>query len=144
MKIQSVLTEFRDFIARGNVVDLAVGVVSGVAFGAVVNSLVGDIITPLIAAVGGEPDFSALVIKIGDGRIAVGSFLNTVLSFLLTMGAVFLLIVKPMSAATARLDAGKQVAGVTFRECPHCLSQIPAAAARCAQCCADSPPAPVG
>jgi large conductance mechanosensitive channel len=135
-----IFREFRDFIARGNVVDLAVGVIAGIAFGAVVTSLVQDVITPLIAAVGGEPDFSSWKIHVDEGRIAIGKFLNTVISFLLTMAAVFFLIVKPLSVANARFIESEPGEPIE-RDCPHCLSQIPAKATRCAYCCADSAPA---
>lgn len=130
------LVEYRRFLMRGNALDLAVGVVAGATFGAVVNSLVGDVVTPLIAAVIGQPDFSALVVNIGDGEVRIGEFLNALITFVLTMSAIFFLIVKPLSVATERfLGDDEERHGPSLRECPECLSDVPAAARRCAQCC---------
>lgn len=98
--------EFREFILRGNVVDLAVAVVIGAAFGAVVTSLVGDMITPLIAALGGQPDFSGLTFTINESQFRYGSFINAVISFLVIAAAIFFLVVKPANALMARRKAG--------------------------------------
>jgi large conductance mechanosensitive channel len=100
------LKEFREFLMRGNVVDLAVAVVIGAAFGAVVTSLVSDMITPLVAAVFGEPDFSGLTFMINGSEFRYGSFLNAVFSFLTVAAAVFFLVVKPVNALLARRKAG--------------------------------------
>ena len=100
------LKEFREFILRGNVVDLAVAVVIGAAFGAVVTSLVADIITPVIAAVGGQPDFSALTFTINGSEFRYGSFINAVIAFLVIAAAIFFLVVKPLNALSARRKSG--------------------------------------
>jgi len=100
------LRQFRDFLLRGNVVDLAVAVVIGAAFGAVVTSFVADIVTPLIAAIGGKPDFSALSFTINGSRFRYGSFFNAVLSFVIIAAASFFLVVKPVSALMERRKAG--------------------------------------
>jgi large conductance mechanosensitive channel len=100
------LRQFRDFLLRGNVVDLAVAVVIGAAFGAVVTAFVADIVTPLIAAIGGKPDFSALSFTINGSRFRYGSFFNAVLSFVIIAAAIFFLVVKPVSALMERRKAG--------------------------------------
>ena len=131
------LDEYKRFIMRGNALDLAVGVVAGAAFGTVVSSLVSDVITPLIAAVFGQPDFSNLSFSLRSSDVHYGSFLNAVLSFFLTMTGVFVLVVKPMSIATEHLlPPGEE----RLRECPECLSDIPVAARRCAHCCVELAP----
>ena len=125
------LKGFRDFLLRGNVIDLAVAVIIGVAFGAIVNSLVADIINPLISAIVGKPDFSYLVLTIHGGKIKYGNFLNAVISFLLVSGAVYFLIVLPSQHMLKRLK-GPQAA--TSKSCPECLSEIPLPAKRCKFC----------
>jgi large conductance mechanosensitive channel len=122
---------FRDFVLRGNVVDLAVAVIIGAAFGAIVNSLVKDIITPLIAAIVGKPDFSALVLHVHGGAITYGNFLNAAISFLLVAAAVYFLFVLPMKYVLARVN---KPAAATTKACPECLSDIPLAAKRCKFC----------
>lgn len=122
---------FRDFILRGNVVDLAVAVVIGVAFGAVVTSLVGDIITPLIAAIVHKPDFSYLVLDVNGGKLMYGKFFNALISFLLIATSVYFLFVLPVNALMKRL---KPAAAATTRPCPECLGDIPLAAKRCSHC----------
>lgn len=104
------LKEFRAFLLRGNIVDLAVAVVIGVAFGAVVDSLVADIITPVIAAIGGQPDFSTLHFTINGSRFNYGNFINTVIAFVITAAAIFFLVVKPMTAMLARIKKGEETA----------------------------------
>ncbi|MCS6924405.1 MAG: large conductance mechanosensitive channel protein MscL [Candidatus Binatia bacterium] len=128
------LKGFRDFILRGNVVDLAVGVVMGVAFGAVVNSVVKNLVTPLIALMGGVPDFS----EIRTGPILWGNILNDVLSFLMTAAVVYFVIVVPMNRLLAHLQSA-QPPQPTTRPCPECLSEIPLAARRCAYCTTQVP-----
>jgi large conductance mechanosensitive channel len=128
---------FRDFILRGNVLDLAVAVVIGAAFGAVVNSMVANVITPLIALAGGAPDFSA----IRTGPFLWGNLLNDVLSFLITALVVYFFVVVPMNRVLARLQPSTPKPQTT-RPCPECLSDIPLAARRCAYCTAQVPPAP--
>ena len=130
------LREFRDFVLRGNVVELAVAVVIGAAFGALVSALVSSFITPLIAAIGGKSDFSALDFTINGSRFTYGVFLNALLSFLIIAAAVFFLIVRPLNALVAHTRTEAPVAEVT-RACPECLSQIPAEARRCAFCTAE-------
>jgi large conductance mechanosensitive channel len=125
--------DFRQFLLRGNVVDLAVGVVIGAAFGAVVASLVEDIITPLLAAVFGTPDFSALTLTVNESAIRYGSFLNAVIAFLLVAAAIFFLVVQPVNALVAR-SRRQPPADPTTKHCPECLSEIPLDARRCAFC----------
>jgi len=127
----SLATEFRDFILRGNVVDLAVGIVIGGAFGAVVNALVKDIITPIIS-IPGSTNFSDLTFSIGGGKFLYGDFLNAVIAFLSIAAAVFFFVVKPMNIATSLRRT--PVAAPTTKDCPYCLSAVPLAASRCAFC----------
>jgi large conductance mechanosensitive channel len=127
------LREFRAFILRGNLVDLAVAVVIGTAFTAVVNAMVKDLITPLIAAVGGEPNFSNLAFTINGSRFAYGDFLNAALTFLMVAAVMFFLVIKPVNALMDRLSTEPEVESPT-RPCPECLSRIPRAASRCAFC----------
>ena len=130
---------FRNFISRGNIIDLAVAVVIGTAFTALVTAVVTDLITPLIAAIGGKPNFSALTFKIHGSTFLYGSFINAALSFLILAAVVYYLIVAPMAKISARFH--KDVAATT-RDCPECLSTIPIAASRCMYCTARV--APVG
>ena len=122
---------FKDFILRGNVIDLAVAVIIGAAFTAIVTSLVTNIITPLLAAIVGKPDFSALVLHLNGGIITYGTFLNAVISFLLLASVVYFFIVVPMNYALARF---KKPLDPTTKACPQCLSDIPLAATRCKFC----------
>jgi large conductance mechanosensitive channel len=125
--------EFKEFLLRGNLVELAVAVVVGVAFAALVDAFVQDLITPLIAAIGGKQDFSALTFTINDSVFRYGHFLNQLLSFLIIAAVVYFLVVKPVNALMARRKTEGPVDEST-RECPECLSSIPAAARRCAFC----------
>jgi large conductance mechanosensitive channel len=125
---------FKKFLFRGNVVDLAVAVVIGAAFGAVVTSLVANIFTPFIAAIAGKPDFSNLSITINNSKIMYGSFLNAVISFLLIAAAVYFFIVAPMNAYMERRRRGEAPPDPTTKKCRECLSEIPIAARRCAFC----------
>jgi large conductance mechanosensitive channel len=134
------LKEFRDFVLRGNVVDLAVAVVIGAAFGALVSAFVADFITPLIAAIGGQPDFSKLTFTVNGSVFRYGDFLNKVIAFLLLAAAVFFFVVKPVNTLMARLKPAPPVDQHT-RACPECLSDIPEAAKRCAFCTAQVAPA---
>jgi large conductance mechanosensitive channel len=127
------LTEFRQFVLRGNVVDLAVAVVVGVAFTAVVNAFVADIVTPIIAAIGGKPDFAGLTFTVNGSHFLYGAFLNAVLAFGMVAAAVFFLLVKPVNALEAR-RARSDPEAATTRACPECRSQIPVDARRCAFC----------
>ena len=128
------LKGFRDFILRGNVVDLAVAVILGGAFNAIVGSLVGDVLNPLIAATVGKPDFSSVILNVHGGHIKVGNFLNAVVSFLIVASVVYFAIVLPLNAAMARLKKPAPAAAPTTKSCPECLSEIPLAARRCAHC----------
>ncbi len=133
------LREFRQFILRGNLVDLAVAVVIGTAFTALVTSLVKNLVTPSIAAVAGEPDFSDLTFTIRDSEFFYGDFINALLSFLIIAAVVFFLIIKPVNVLMARFQPDTAV-DVTTRPCPECLSDIPRLATRCAFCTARVPP----
>lgn len=127
------LQGFRQFILRGNVVDLAVGVVMGAAFGAVVTSIVKDLLTPLIAAIVGQPDFSAIALDVRGSKLMIGNFLNAVLSFLLIAAAVYFFIVLPVNAIISR-SRKEPPADPTTKKCPDCLSEIAIDAKRCAFC----------
>ena len=128
------LKGFRQFIFRGNVLDLAVAVVIGGAFGAVVTALVKDLITPLIAAVAGKPDFSAIAFTVHGSKFPIGDFVNAMVSFLLIAAAVYFVIIVPVNALTARMRRGEAPPDPTSKKCPECLSDIPIAARRCAFC----------
>jgi large conductance mechanosensitive channel len=130
------LKEFRDFILRGNVVELAVAVVIGAAFGALVAALVSSFITPLIAAIGGKPDFSALAFTINGSRFTYGVFLNALISFLIVAAVIFFFVVRPLNLLMARFKPEPAVDRLV-RPCPECLSDIPEAARRCAFCTAE-------
>ena len=125
---------FREFIFRGNVLDLAVAVVMGAAFTAVVTALVKDLVTPLIAAIVGKPDFSAIVLDVNGSKLLVGDFLNAVIGFLLVATAVYFFIVLPVNRLTARLNRGEAPPDPTTKKCPECVSEVPIAARRCAFC----------
>jgi large conductance mechanosensitive channel len=128
------LKGFRQFIMRGNVMDLAVAVVIGAAFGAAVTSFVTNILNPLIAAIAGKPDFSAFNLTVNGGVIAYGLFLNALISFLLIAAAVYFFMIAPMNAWKARQARGAAPPDPTTKKCPECLSEIPIAARRCAFC----------
>jgi large conductance mechanosensitive channel len=134
------LTEFKQFLLRGNVVDLAVGIVVGVAFGAVVTALVADLLTPLIAAIFGSHDFSALTFTIHNSQFLYGAFINAVISFVAIAAAVFFFVVRPVNALMARRRVEPPI-DETTRKCPECLSEIPREARRCAFCTAEVVPA---
>lgn len=126
--------EFKQFIMRGNVIDLAVAVVIGAAFSGVVNSMVEDIINPLLAAIIGKPDFSDLTFTIRDSTFTYGNFISAVINFLLVAAAIFFFIVKPVNMAMERRARGQVPPDPTVKQCPECLSEIPIAATRCAFC----------
>ena len=128
------LRGFKEFILRGNVLDLAVAVVIGGAFGAVVNAMVKDLITPLIGAIVGQPDFSALVVSVNGSMFLIGDFLNAVVSFLLVAAAIYFFVVTPVNALNARRNRGEAPPDPTTKKCPECLSEVPIAARRCAFC----------
>jgi large conductance mechanosensitive channel len=129
---------FRKFLFRGNLIDLAVAVVIGVAFNAVIQALIADIITPLIAAIAGKPNFGALTFTVHGSQFHYGSFINAVLSFVIIAAVVYYIIVSPAARITALTQRSKEA---TERECPECLSSIPVAAKRCMYCTSEVPPA---
>lgn len=127
------MRDFKEFLLRGNLVDMAVGIVIGLAFAAVVTALVADLVTPLIAAIGGKPDFSTLSFTINKSHFLYGAVINALITFVVIAAVIFFLVVKPVNALMERRKTEPPV-GATTRECPHCLSQIPVAARRCAFC----------
>jgi large conductance mechanosensitive channel len=129
------LKDFREFILRGSLVDLAVAVVIGTAFAAVIAAFVADIITPLIAAIFGQPDFGGLSFTINSSRFAYGSFLNALFTFVIVAAVLFFLVIRPVNALMERRRTTTDVDSTT-RPCPECLSQIPVGASRCAFCTA--------
>jgi large conductance mechanosensitive channel len=134
------LKEFRQFILRGNLVDLAVAVVVGTAFTALVNQFVKSIVTPLIAAIFGKPNFSNLAFTINDSRFTYGDFLNALITFVIVAAVMFFLVVKPVNTLLERFRPEPKVDQET-RECPECLSDVPAGAKRCAFCTSSLAPA---
>ena len=128
------LKGFRDFILRGNVVDLAVAVIIGAAFNAIVTSGVKDVLTQFIAAVAGKPDFSGLVVKLRGTPIYIGNFLNATISFLIVASVVYFGVVLPLNTLLARIKKPAPPAPPATKPCPECLSEIPLAARRCAHC----------
>jgi len=128
------MSGFKQFLLRGNVVDLAVGVVIGAAFGAVVTSFVKDVLTPFIAAIVKQPDFSAMSVTVNNSKIMYGSFLNAFIAFLLVAVAVYYFVVLPVNALVARARKAPAPADPTTKKCPECLSEIPIDARRCAHC----------
>jgi large conductance mechanosensitive channel len=128
------LQGFKKFVMRGNVIDLAVAVVMGAAFGKVVTALVNDLLTQVVAAVVGKPDFAGIVFKVNRGEFKIGDFLNATIEFLLISLAIYFFVVVPMNALTARLKRGEAPPDPTTKKCPECLSEVPIAARRCAFC----------
>lgn len=125
--------EFKQFLLRGNVVDLAVGVVIGAAFGTIVTALVTDLLTPLIAAIAKVPDFNGLLFKINGSEFKYGHFVNALISFLLVASSVFFFVVKPMNILISR-SRKEPPADPTTKKCTECLSEIPLEAKRCSHC----------
>ena len=130
------MKDFKEFLLRGNLVDTAVGIVIGLAFAAVITALVADLITPLIAAIGGNPDFSALSFTINGSHFLYGDFINALITFVVIALVIFFLVVKPVNALMDRRRTELPVETPT-RSCPECLSDIPVAATRCAFCTAE-------
>lgn len=128
------LKDFKKFILRGNVVDLAVAVVIGAAFTGIVNAMVKDLVTPFIAALGGQPDFGNLYFTINNSKFMYGDFLNAVISFVIIASVVFFLIVQPINKLVAYSNKNKVPEDSTEKKCEHCLSEIPKAAKVCAFC----------
>ena len=135
------LKDFRDFILRGNLVDLAVAVGVGTAFGAVVTALVKDLVTPLIAAIGGQPDFSGLSFTVNSSKFLYGAFINALLAFVIIAAVVFFFVIKPVNVFLERMKSDTPIDERT-RKCPECVSEIPAVARRCAFCTAQVEPEP--
>lgn len=125
---------FKQFMLRGNVLDLAVAVVMGAAFGTVVTALVKDLITPIIAAIVGKPDFSGIVFTVNGSKFLIGEFINAVVSFLLIGTAVYFFVVLPVNKIMARIRRGEPAPDPTVKKCPECLSEVPIGARRCAFC----------
>ena len=128
------LSGFKQFILRGNVVDMAVGVVIGAAFGGVVTALTKDLLTPLIAAIVGKPDFSSVSFAITGTPFPVGDFINACVSFFLIAAAIYFFVVTPINALVSRMRKAPAPADPTTKKCPECLSEIPIDARRCAHC----------
>jgi len=128
------MSGFKQFLLRGNVVDLAVGVVVGASFGAVVTALVKDLLTPLIAALGKAPDFSALSFTMNGSKFLYGDFINAIVSFIIIAAAVYFFVVLPINALVQRAHH-EPPADPSTKKCPECLQEIPIAARRCAHCC---------
>ena len=128
------LDGFKKFILRGNVVDMAVGIVIGAAFGAVVTSLVASLINPLIALIAGKPDFAAMSFKVGETTFPYGVFVTALVNFLLVAAAIYFFVVTPVNALVARMNRGEAPPDPTTRKCPECLSEIPIDARRCSHC----------
>ncbi|HEX4656156.1 MAG TPA: large conductance mechanosensitive channel protein MscL [Streptosporangiaceae bacterium] len=131
------MSGFRKFLFRGNLIDLAVAVVIGVAFNAIVQALIADIITPLIAAIGGKPNFASLSFTLNKSHFPYGSFFNALISFVIIAAVVYFLVVSPAARLTELATRKKEA---TERECPECLSSIPIKARRCMYCTAEVPP----
>jgi len=125
---------FKQFLLRGNVLDLAVAVVMGTAITAVVTPLVKALLTPLIGAIGGTPDFSALAVEVNGSKLLIGDFINALISFVMIAAAVYFFIVLPVNALVARMRRGEAAPDPTTKKCPECLSEVAIAARRCAFC----------
>jgi large conductance mechanosensitive channel len=130
------MSGFKRFLLRGNVVDLAVAVIIGGAFGSVVQAFVKDLVTPLIGAFGGIPDFAAWTFTVNGSKFLIGDFINSLVAFLVVAFVVYYFLVVPVQALMDRFRPDAEPASPTTRECPECLSKIPAAARRCAHCTA--------
>jgi large conductance mechanosensitive channel len=128
------LSGFKQFVLRGNVLDLAVAVVVGAAFGAVVTAFVKDLLTPLVAAIFGQPDFSAISFTVNGSTFLIGDFLNSFIAFLTIAVAVYFFVVAPVNALVARVRRNQTPPDPTTKICPECLSTVPIAARRCAFC----------
>ena len=138
--MSGLLKDFKAFLLRGNVVDLAVAVVLGIAFGAVIKALVSDLLTPIIALIFGKPDFGALSFTINNSHFLYGDFINALIAFISVAAAIFFFVVKPLNTMAARRAAGRPDPESDTRACTECLSEIPKAARRCAFCTAEQQP----
>lgn len=133
-ELLKILKGFRDFILRGNVIDLAVAVIIGSAFNGIVTAFVKDLITPLIAAIGGKRDFSNIYFTINNSRFMVGDFINTLVSFLIVATVIYFFLVLPMNQIVKSIQSGKEKPEPNEKKCPECLSLIPLQAKRCKYC----------
>jgi large conductance mechanosensitive channel len=138
--MRSTLTEFKNFISRGNIVDLAVAFVLGTAFAAVIKALVADLLTPIVAMIFGSSNFATLTFTINGSHFFYGDFLNNVITFVSIAAALFFFVVKPLNMMAARRAAGRPDPESDVRACTECLSEIPKAARRCAFCTAEQQP----
>jgi large conductance mechanosensitive channel len=132
--VKDIFVGFRTFLMRGSIIDLAVAVVIGIAFGAVIDSLVTDLLTPLIAMVVGEPSFAALDFEINGAVFRYGAFFDAVFAFVCVAVAIYFFVIVPMDRVAARMRSGEADPEATTKLCPECLSGIPIAATRCAFC----------
>lgn len=130
------MNDFKAFLLRGNLVDMAVGIVIGLAFANVINALVGDLITPIISAIGGNQDFSSLSFTVNGSTFAYGDFLNYLIAFVIVAAVLFFLVIRPVNALMARRKTEPEVESTT-KDCPHCLSSIPVGASVCSFCTRD-------
>jgi large conductance mechanosensitive channel len=130
---------FKEFMLRGNVIELAVAFVMGAAFTAVVTAFVKDLLTPLIAAIVGTPDFSAIAVDVNGSKLLIGDFLNALFAFLMVALAVYFFVVLPVNALVARMRRGEAPPDPTSKKCPECLSEVAIAARRCAFCTSPLP-----
>lgn len=130
---KNIFTGFRNFILRGNVIDLAVAVIIGAAFKDIVNAVVDDFINPLISAIGGKPDFSRFYITVNHSKFLIGSFVNTLISFLIISAIIYFFVVVPMNKIIEKTKKGEK-AGPSEKACPECLSLVPLTAKRCKFC----------
>ena len=128
------LSGFKKFILRGNVIDMGVGVVIGASFNSIVSGLVKDIVTPIIGAFGKQPDFSTLYFTINGSKFMYGDFINQVISFLIIAAVIYFLVIVPVNALINRTKKSAVTADPTTKKCPECLSEIPIAATKCAFC----------
>jgi large conductance mechanosensitive channel len=138
--MRSQLNEFKNFLSRGNVVDLAIAVVLGTAFGLVIKALVADLLTPIIALIFGQPDFASLSFTLNGSHFLYGDFINNLITFVSVAAAIFFFVVKPLNVLAARRAAGRPDPESDTRACTECLSEIPKAARRCAFCTAEQTP----
>ena len=133
------LKDFKEFLLRGTVIDLAVAVVIGAAFGTVIEAFVKDLLTPLIAAIGGQPDFSAISFTIHNSKFLIGDFINAIIAFIIIAAVIFFLVIKPINALIERSHRKGPTPDPTTRKCPYCVSEIPIGATRCAYCTQEVP-----
>ncbi|HEX5502850.1 MAG TPA: large conductance mechanosensitive channel protein MscL [Thermomicrobiales bacterium] len=133
------LKDFKEFLLRGNVIDLAVAVVIGAAFGAVIAAFVKDLLTPLIAAIGGQPDFSQIYVTLNGSKFMIGDFINAIIAFIIIAAVVFFFVVVPMNHLIERSHGKQPTPDPTTRQCPYCMSEIPIGATRCAYCTQEVP-----